>query len=116
FVLEADPPLMELLSFPTRRSSDLPAMKPLRFAWVGFHTEGGPAFEALMQAGAPIHGVSVITPWIGAPACIRASNAGPPSVWNPTQAKRSGFIAGRSEERRVGKDSSSMSGGSASRT
>src|SRR5205085_9685453 len=87
FVLEADPPLMELLSFPTRRSSDLPAMKPLRFAWVGFHTEGGPAFEALMQAGAPIHGVITLTPWIGAPACIRASNAGPPSVWNPTDRK-----------------------------
>src|SRR5947208_14715056 len=37
-------------------------MKPLRFAWVGFHAEGGPAFEALMQAGAPIHGVITLTP------------------------------------------------------
>src|SRR2546421_5174188 len=32
-------------------------MKQLRFAWIGFHAEGGAAFEALMQAGAPIHGV-----------------------------------------------------------
>src|SRR5256886_4064244 len=37
-------------------------MKPLRFAWVGFHAEGGPASEALMQAGAPIHGVITLTP------------------------------------------------------
>ena len=37
-------------------------MKPLRFAWVGFHAEGGPAFEALMQAGAPIQGVVTLTP------------------------------------------------------
>src|SRR5437660_9676655 len=37
-------------------------MKPLRFAWVGFHAEGGPAFEALMQARAPIHGVITLTP------------------------------------------------------
>src|SRR5437764_175568 len=37
-------------------------MKPLRFAWVGFHAEGGSAFEALMQAGAPIHGVITLPP------------------------------------------------------
>src|SRR5205807_1991924 len=45
-----------------RRGAGEPAMKPLRFAWVGFHAEGGPAFEALMQAGAPIHGVITLTP------------------------------------------------------
>src|SRR5438067_11780527 len=37
-------------------------MKQLRFAWIGFHAEGGAAFEALMQAGAPIHGVITLTP------------------------------------------------------
>src|SRR5439155_2119559 len=45
-----------------RRGMGQPAMKPLRFAWVGFHAEGGPAFEALMQAGAPIYGVITLTP------------------------------------------------------
>lgn len=29
----------------------------MRFAWVGFHAEGLPALEALLEAGAPIHAV-----------------------------------------------------------
>nr|UXE46033.1 bifunctional polymyxin resistance protein ArnA [uncultured bacterium] len=37
-------------------------LSPLRLAWVGCHIEGGLAFEALMQAGAPIVGAITLTP------------------------------------------------------
>ena len=36
-------------------------MSAMRFAWVGCHAEGVPAFVALMDAGAPIHGVVTLT-------------------------------------------------------
>src|SRR5439155_24551630 len=62
-----------------RRGMGQPAMKPLRFAWVGFHAEGGPAFEALMQAGAPIHGVITLTPERRARPS-RALHHGPPAA------------------------------------
>src|SRR5256885_11622978 len=45
-----------------RRGAGEPAMNPLRFAGVGSHAGGGSAFEPLMRAGAPIHGVIPLTP------------------------------------------------------
>ena len=38
----------------------------LRFAWVGFHAEGLPALEALLDAGAPIRAVLTLTPELAA--------------------------------------------------
>jgi methionyl-tRNA formyltransferase len=38
----------------------------MRFAWVGFHTEGIPALEALLAAGAPIEAVLTLTPELAA--------------------------------------------------
>ncbi len=34
----------------------------MRFAWVGFHAEGLPALDALLEAGAPIQGVLTLRP------------------------------------------------------
>jgi methionyl-tRNA formyltransferase len=38
----------------------------MRFAWVGFHTEGIPALDALLAAGAPIEAVITLTPELAA--------------------------------------------------
>lgn len=38
----------------------------MRFAWVGFHAEGLPAFEALLEAGAPLEAVLTLEPQLAA--------------------------------------------------
>src|SRR2546430_12876266 len=46
-----------------RRDADVPAMK---LGWVGFHMEGIPALEAVLEAGAPVVAVLTLKPAVAA--------------------------------------------------
>jgi methionyl-tRNA formyltransferase len=56
-----------------RPPRDLPAAPaPMRIGWIGFHAEGLPALQALLERGAPIVGVVTLSP----AAAARRSGAG----------------------------------------